>query len=55
MALTLFQLGSAGKDVRHFITMPWAFPKDYSLGFCLVTVVMFYNLKIELNYNSDLA
>ena len=45
-ALTLFQLVSGGKDYKHFITVPWAFPNANFLEFHLVTTTIFSSFSI---------
>ena len=45
IASSSFQVTSAGNDLRHFISLPWAFPKDNPLGLHLVTSVIFSSPK----------
>ena len=52
IAFTLFHLASADDDLRHFVTVPCAFPKANSLGFHLVTAAILYRFKIQSKYNS---
>ena len=52
IALTLFQLASAGNDLRQFIAVPWTFPKVNSLGLHSDTVCIFFSFKLQLKYNS---
>ena len=55
MALTLFQLASAGDDLRYFITMPWVFPNANSFkvmfGHSSYIFWLQYPVKIYLRFS----